>query len=144
MTGPEGAVFRFERAEAILEDLTALERTVAEACDAAGAPPAVRADLRLAVEETFTNILVHGYGSVPGRVRCEVVARAGDIHVRFDDDADWFAPEDVPVPPLTAPWSERKIGGLGWHLIRRLMDEVRHTRRTPRGNALTLVKRWEQ
>jgi len=35
---------------------------------------------------------------------------------------------------------ERPIGGLGLHLMRQLMDEVRYEFNTESGNCLTLVK----
>lgn len=134
----------FETGAAHLTDLPVLQAVVARACQAAGAPPAVRGDVRLAVEEAFANIILHGYRTnAPGPVRGEARGRPGRIEVRLEDEAEPWEPADVPAPPLAADWSERKIGGLGWHLIGQLMDEVRHARRTPRGNVLTLVKRWE-
>jgi anti-sigma regulatory factor (Ser/Thr protein kinase) len=46
----------------------------------------------------------------------------------------------VPAPDLAAGWEERDAGGLGWHLVRRLMDEVRHEAPPDGGNRLTLIK----
>lgn len=142
MTARPDAVV-FETGAARLEDLPALQAAVGRACEAANAPDAVRADVRLAVEEAFANIVLHGYPMRrPGWVRCEVRGEAGHVTVSLEDDAAPWEPARVPPPPLAASWSEREIGGLGWHLIGQLMDEVRHARRTPRGNVLTLVKRW--
>jgi anti-sigma regulatory factor (Ser/Thr protein kinase) len=53
-----------------------------------------------------------------------------------------FDPSEVPLPNLKADLSERKIGGLGLYLMRKLMDEV-HYDADPKNNrnTLTLIKR---
>lgn len=138
--GAEGE-FTFERAEAGIGDLPALQDVVAEACATAGAPDTACADLRLAVEEAFTNVVEHAYGAASRgwiAVRLRVTARA--IEVVITDAGRRFRPEDVPTPGLADDWASRNIGGLGWHLITRVMDEVHHTPRTPSGNVLRLVK----
>ena len=97
--------------------------------------------VRLAVEEVCTNIIAHGYGgggSEPVSVR---VSRApGRLAVAIEDRAPPFDPADVPAPDLGADWAERPIGGMGWHLVRELMDEVRHEPGATGGNRVTLVK----
>jgi Anti-sigma regulatory factor (Ser/Thr protein kinase) len=42
---------------------------------------------------------------------------------------------------ITAPIEQRAIGGLGWHLVQQVMDEVRHSQGGTNGNRVTLVKR---
>jgi serine/threonine-protein kinase RsbW len=135
-------VFARRFPEARLTDLRAVLATVAEACDTVAAPVAVRADVRLAVEEAFTNIVVHGYGTAtPGPVSIEVAVSRDAVEIRLEDRAAPFHPGDVAEPRLADGWSEREIGGLGWHLIRQVMDEVHHAPNVPTGNILRLVKR---
>jgi serine/threonine-protein kinase RsbW len=124
-----------------LEDLGALTEFVGEACRRAAAPDDVAFAVRLAVEEAFTNVVQHGYGRQPGPVRVEVRADAERITVTLVDEAPPFDPRGAPAPALDAAWDERAVGGLGWHLVHQLMDEVRHERLAPHGNLLTLVKR---
>jgi len=130
---------RFDPAR--LTDLAAVRDAVREVCTAAGAPHDVWMDVRLATEEAFTNILEHGYGGAAGPVDLEIRATDEEIVVRLSDDARPFDPAAVPSPGLADARHDGKIGGLGWHLISRVMDEVRHVPGTPRGNVLTLVKR---
>ena len=57
---------------------------------------------------------------------------------------DYGAPYDpsvVPVPDIKADLSERKIGGLGIFLMRKLMDEVHYDPRSDKSNILTMIKR---
>ena len=45
------------------------------------------------------------------------------------------------APDLTSDVEHRKAGGLGWHLVKKMVDEIRYVPDTPSGNVLTLVKR---
>ena len=142
MTGDGTRTYTRRLEDARLGDLATMVETVMEACDAAAASTSVRTDIRLAVEEAFTNIVLHGYGAeTTGPVTLELTVTPGVVTVRLEDEAPVFHPKDVRTPGLAADWSEREIGGLGWHLIAEVMDEVHHTPRSPVGNVLTLIKR---
>jgi serine/threonine-protein kinase RsbW len=97
--------------------------------------------IRLAVEEAFNNIVMHGYADKPGPVVIQAEAKNGEIVVTLQDQAPPFSPDQAPVPDLSVGLDERKIGGLGWYLIRQVMDEVRHEL-VAGGNLLTLVKKY--
>ena len=122
-------------------DLPALAAFVDTACDGLGADGEVRFAVRLAVEEVFTNIIEHGYGG-KGPVLVQVDGGPRHVRVRLSDEAPAFDPVDAPAPDLASPLDERDPGGLGWHLVRQLMDEVEHKRAQPRGNTYTLVKQF--
>ena len=69
------------------------------------------------------------------------IARDGSrVVVTIEDHGARFDPADAPAPALDAPAEDRALGGLGWHLIRQVMDEVHHAHDAQRGNTLTLVK----
>ena len=124
-----------------MADLPALAAFVDTACDGLGADGEVRFAVRLAVEEVFTNIIEHGYGG-KGPVLVQVDGGPRHVRVRLSDEAPAFDPVDAPAPDLASPLDERDPGGLGWHLVRQLMDEVEHKRAQPRGNTYTLVKQF--
>jgi anti-sigma regulatory factor (Ser/Thr protein kinase) len=114
-------------------------RAVADGADADAAQ-----DLRLAVEEIAINAINYGYpGRAPGRLAVEVKRAADSIVVVLRDDADPFPPDRAPEPDLAAPVESRKIGGLGWYLVRHLMQEVHHRPLGERGNEVTLVRRLD-
>jgi serine/threonine-protein kinase RsbW len=48
--------------------------------------------------------------------------------MEIEDDGAPFDPLTVPQPDLAAPLATRKIGGLGVHLARGLMNEVVYVR----------------
>jgi len=124
-----------------LEELPAFLDFIEAGCRDAGASPGASADLRLAVEEACANIMSHGYRGEPGPLTVEIASDDRQIVVRITDRAPPFRPDLVPPPDLASDWRARHIGGLGWHLINSVMDEVRHEALGEQGNVLTLVKR---
>ena len=99
--------------------------------------------LTLVMEEVFTNVVRHGYPAEGGheiKIRLEL---AGDvITVVFEDDARSFDPVQAAPANLDAPLEERRPGGLGVHLIKTLMDDVRYRHEGGR-NVLTLKKKLQ-
>jgi serine/threonine-protein kinase RsbW len=138
MSGPAAAeIVR----PAELASLPALLGFTDEACAKAGAGESETFAVRLAVEEVVTNIATHGYaGGPPGPVTLSVSSRPPLLVFTIVDRARPFDPEDAPPPDLTSAWDERRIGGLGWHLVRQMVDEVRYESAAGE-NRLTLVKR---
>jgi anti-sigma regulatory factor (Ser/Thr protein kinase) len=123
---------------AYLPELLAL---VEEACDAANANGDVRYAARLAVEEIAVNVIDYGYRDrAVGPVELVLAWDDERMTIEIADKAACFAPEDAPAPDLESGWEERSIGGLGWHLVRRLVDTVAH--RYEHGNRYTLTKRF--
>jgi serine/threonine-protein kinase RsbW len=124
-----------------MEDLAAITDFVGDICTRARAGDEVTFALRLAVEEAFTNIVRHGYGGRSGPVRIESRLEPERITVTLIDEAPRFDPADAPEPDLESGVETRPFGGLGWHLVRQMMDEVRHEAGAERGNMVSLVKR---
>ena len=129
--------------EARRERLADLLAFVQRACERAALDPDVAFDVRLATEEVVTNVIEHGYagGAVPGPIAVRFRRDPRQVVVTVDDLAPPFDPASVRPADPSAPLEARRIGGLGWHFVTRVMDEVRHELRHPRGNRLTLVKR---
>ena len=124
------------------EHLADLLAFVDRACARAGLDRELAFDVKLATEEVVTNVIDHGYvGMSPGPVTVRFRREPAQVTVTVEDLARTFDPIDAPRPVVSAPIDERRIGGLGWHLVSQVMDEVRHEPRSPHGNRLTLVKR---
>jgi anti-sigma regulatory factor (Ser/Thr protein kinase) len=123
------------------ERLGELLAFVDAACARAGLPRDLALDVRLAAEEDVTNVIEHGYGGAGGPITIGVRREPRRVVIVVEDRAPPFDPATVPAVDLAAPLEHRQIGGLGWHLATRVMDEVRHEHVHPRGNRLTLVKR---
>ena len=52
-----------------------------------------------------------------------------EVRVRIVDDGDPFNPlEDAPDPDTDSALAERRVGGLGVHFVKTLVDDVRYWR----------------
>lgn len=99
-------------------------------------------NIQLAADEAASNIIEHAYESVNDgllELSCEV--KGNTITIILVDHGESFDPSEVPMPDLKADLSERKIGGLGIFLMRKLMDEVRYEVKPNKNNVLTMTKR---
>ena len=76
------------------------------------------------VEELFTNMVKYGAAADPGsEVRIEIEAVEGGVEVVLaDSGVEPFDVTKAPDADTGAPIEERRPGGLGLHLIRRLVD----------------------
>jgi serine/threonine-protein kinase RsbW len=111
------------------------------ACRRAGLHREACLDLVLAVDEACSNIIEHGYRSAAdGTIQLLFEGDDGEARVTIRDHGAPFDPREALLADLDAPWQRRRIGGLGWHLIRQAVDEVRYDH-DAEGNRLTLVKR---
>jgi anti-sigma regulatory factor (Ser/Thr protein kinase) len=126
--------FRADR----LQDLARLPAFLDAAC--AGIDADARGDVRLATEEVFTNIYAHGYRSRSGPVDIRVGRSPGRITVAIADQAPVFDPASAPSADIDSDFDDRSVGGLGWHMVGRVMDEVGWAPGVERGNVYLLVK----
>ncbi|HEY3276080.1 MAG TPA: ATP-binding protein [Syntrophorhabdaceae bacterium] len=124
-----------------LENLEALISHVAESARDAGFDSKRISELQIAAEEALVNVMSYAYESEGGDVD---VACGPTEHDRFmieiSDKGAPFDPLSAVEPDTSADVTERKIGGLGILLIRKLMDEVRY-RHEDGKNILTLLIR---
>ena len=95
-------------------------------------------DLELALEESLVNIFNYAYPDEEGTARISCRTEKGCLFVGIEDKGLAFSLIDAAVPDLSVDLSNRKIGGLGVHLVRSLMDDVRYRREADR-NLLELV-----
>jgi anti-sigma regulatory factor (Ser/Thr protein kinase) len=97
-------------------------------------------DMQLAIEEAITNSITHGYHGSPGTITVHGEAGPDLLTVEITDYAPAFDPLTMPNPDVTSSLEERRTGGLGIYLIRRVTDTVAY--RYEQGkNILTLTKR---
>lgn len=99
-------------------------------------------NIQLATDEAASNIIEHAYEGVPNGVLDLACSMEKDvIKILLIDYGVPYDPSAVPMPDIKADLSERKIGGLGIFLMRKLMDEVHYEPRPDKSNVLTMTKR---
>lgn len=107
----------------------------AERC---GLDDEIRDDLRLAIEETFSNIVNHGYdGSKHDTIEIDFLCTADSISLRFTDRGIAFDPLSRDAEDDAT--GDRCDGGMGIQLIRSLTDEQDY-RRIKQQNVFTVTK----
>ena len=96
--------------------------------------------MNLALEEVFTNIVSYGYKDKAAHwIKITIWLQNGMLNICVEDDGIPFNPLEEEVPDLKCPIEDRRIGGLGCHLIKCFMDNV-HYERVGDKNVLTMKK----
>ena len=100
-------------------------------------------DLNLALEEILTNIISYGYtDNREHEIKVRLSVQRGEIKTEVADDGKPFNPLEVQEPDTTKPLEERIVGGLGIHLVRKLMDGLEYKRQGDK-NLLTIKKKTQ-
>lgn len=136
-------------AERLPLTLGATPEEVMRGCEAAdafarerGAPDEAARDLTLALEELLTNSLEHACARDPARrLGLRLEALAGGLRAEVRDDGPEWDPRAAPPPDLEAALEDRRVGGLGLHLVRNLVSDL-DWRRDGAENVTSVVKRW--
>ena len=102
-------------------------------------PPDVAWQLRVAVDEIVSNIVIHASAGAPPAIDVDFRREGDAVEIAIADDGPAFDPFGRPDPDVSAPLEAREPGGLGILLVRGLMDDVRYTRTAK--NVVTLRKR---
>lgn len=97
-------------------------------------------EINLALDELFTNIISYGFADDDEHViEVTLTPQRKTLCLCIKDDGVPFNPVEAKEPDLECTVEDCKIGGLGIHLIRNLMDEVCYERCGEK-NVLTLKK----
>jgi anti-sigma regulatory factor (Ser/Thr protein kinase) len=96
-------------------------------------------NLELAVEEVFANICCYAYADGgAGQISISLNRDGQRLQMVIEDEGREFDPLQVPAPDLTVGLQQRKIGGLGIFLLRRMVDKIDYERKA-NSNQLRLV-----
>lgn len=97
-------------------------------------------EANLALDELFTNIISYGFDDKNEHtIRITISLQNDELVFSIEDDGVPFNPTEVELPDLECTIEECRIGGLGIHLAKNLMDEVCYQRCNDK-NILTLKK----
>ena len=97
--------------------------------------------VNLVLEELILNIMDYGADGGDPDIALKVESAEDSISIDLSDRGRPFDPlTEAPEPDLTGALSERRVGGLGVHLTKTLMDDVRYSREADR-NRLSIVTR---
>ena len=100
--------------------------------------------INLALDELFTNIISYGYKDKGEHlIKFAISCEDGTVVIRIEDSGVPFDVAEFEVADPKKTLEDCRVGGLGLHLIRKLMDEIKY-RRTDDKNIVILKKNVEQ
>lgn len=80
----------------------------------------------MTIEEFFTNMVKYNAAGA-GRLALEVECGVDAVTCRLTDpDSDRFDPTQAPDANIDLPVEQRRPGGLGIHLVRRMVDAIEY------------------
>ena len=124
-----------------LAELESLAASVEAFCDSHGLHSKNHFEMTLVLDEIFTNIVSYGFcDEKEHQIRIDLARKGDRIVIRVEDDGMPFDPTKAKGLERTCTLEECRIGGLGLHLINRLMTRVKYERKEGR-NILVLEKR---
>jgi len=118
-----------------------LNTFVDEVCETVGLSPEEAAKVKVAIEEAVVNVMNYAYP--PGqRGDVTIEAASNDVRLKFTiiDSGKPFDPTVQAAADTTLSAKERRIGGLGIHIVRQMMDSINYERKD-NFNVLTLRKK---
>ena len=127
VTGGEGAPLQLD-VPATCECLSVVHEATRRTALAEGFDPAAAEEIAVAVGEAMTNVVEHAYRGEPGHlVRLRYLPQPHSLRIELEHRGK--PPDSLPTGvDLGHLARERRRGGLGVHLMRRLMDRVAHER----------------
>ena len=95
----------------------------------------------LCLEELITNTMLHGLKGATDRfIHVRISISNEWLEILLKDDAPPFDPfMQAPIPNFATDISKRRVGGLGVHLVKTLMDDV-HAFYDGTGNLFVVYK----
>ncbi|NGP89125.1 ATP-binding protein [Fodinibius halophilus] len=113
--------------QASTEHLSEVRDFVAKHASEFGFAPQDVDDIRLAVDEAYTNIIKHAYKNDRQKsVDIELGYNSQKFWISLLDTGDAFDPSNYSKPDVRQKIKEKKRGGVGVYLIRKLMDDVEY------------------
>ena len=132
------------RLDATVENLPRVLAFIDKVLEAADCPVKTQMQIDVAVEEIFVNIASYAYAPDTGKaiIGIDVDEESRCARISFSDTGMPYNPLERETPDISLPAEKREIGGLGIHMVRKIMDSVEYEYRNGQ-NRLFLTKSFE-
>ena len=123
------------------KNIPAVIEFVNQELDAMGCSPKAEAQIDIAIDEIYSNIVKYGYEEEGGEVTVsfDVSEEPLAMTLSFRDEGKPFNPLERRDPDVTLSAKDRKIGGLGIFMVKKSMDDIHYEYRDGK-NILTIRK----
>lgn len=123
-----------------LENLDTIRCFIEQSGISLGMSSEAIAEIKIAVDEAVTNIILHSDGGKGNELDIRMKALDQAIEIIIRDQAAPFNSSTVVEPMLHTPLEDRPHGGMGLYLIRKLTDKAEFSYIPEQGNELRLLK----
>jgi len=97
-------------------------------------------DVNICLDELFTNIVSYGFDDdLEHIIRFTIDLDNRVLTLTIEDEGIPFNPLEKKAPEVPVDLIDVRIGGLGIHIVRKLMDDIRYKRKQGK-NKLTMKK----
>ena len=123
-----------------LSELKTLCRHLEDCGNLMELPQKCRSEINLGLDELFTNIISYGFeDESEHQIKFSLAKAEETLVVEIEDDGIPFNPLDAASPEVSWELDSINIGGLGIHLVKKMMDDIDYQRIEGR-NKLILKK----
>jgi anti-sigma regulatory factor (Ser/Thr protein kinase) len=123
-----------------LSELETLCRHLNKFGHVTGQSEACITDINICLDELFTNIVSYGFADdLEHTIRFTINVDNNVLTLNIEDEGIPFNPLEKKDPEIPADLLDARIGGLGIHIVRKLMDDISYKRKRGK-NKLTMKK----
>ncbi|HET6348877.1 MAG TPA: ATP-binding protein [Candidatus Krumholzibacteria bacterium] len=123
-----------------VREVTRVHAALADFLGEEGVPPSTIHHARLVVEELLVNVVRYGYDDrLAHRINLDVRTEPRRVVITIEDDGHPFNPNDAPPPVLDRHAEERRVGGLGIFLVKKLSRELTYVRANNRNRVRATI-----
>ena len=122
------------------DNLSSIRDFVKSTAQQVGFSKDISGNIILAVDEAVTNVIKHAYNySEEGKILVSISFIKNKFSVSISDKGTHFNSKLIKDPNLEEYYKQKRVGGLGMFLMKKLMDDVKYSQPQNR-NKVTLIK----
>jgi anti-sigma regulatory factor (Ser/Thr protein kinase) len=122
-----------------LENIEVVTAFIDAFLEDADCPVKTQMQIDVAVDEVMSNIAHYAYPDGEGMVTVSLEEKENTVQIFFRDSGIPYDPLTAKAPDLSLSAEDRPIGGLGIHMVKKMMDAVSYRYENGQ-NMLTLQK----
>lgn len=122
-----------------LENIEVVTAFIDAFLEDADCPVKTQMQIDVAVDEVMSNIAHYAYPDGEGTVTVSIEEKENTVQIFFRDSGIPYDPLTAKAPDLSLSAEDRPIGGLGIHMVKKMMDAVSYRYENGQ-NMLTLQK----
>ena len=122
-----------------LENIEVVTAFIDAFLEDADCPVKTQMQIDVAVDEVMSNIAHYAYPDGEGTVTVSIEEKENTVQIFFRDSGIRYDPLTAKAPDLSLSAEDRPIGGLGIHMVKKMMDAVSYRYENGQ-NMLTLQK----